>query len=101
MMMSRFAMILYSRASAEFIREGRRGRREGEMSDITALQKAVLALPEEDCARFRATFSEMDWEQWGQQIKTDSEQGKLDFLIAEGYEARDGQAAGTLNGPNV
>ena len=58
------------------------------MSDITVLQEAVLALPKEDYARFRAWFREMDWDRWDRQIGADSEQGKLDFLIAEAQEAK-------------
>jgi len=63
------------------------------MSNITALQKAVLALPEEDYTRFRVWFSELDWERWDRQIEADSEQGKLNFLVAEGQEAKE---TGTL-----
>ncbi len=59
------------------------------MSDIAALQEAVLSLPEEDYARFRAWFSELDWQKWDRQIEADSEQGKLDFLIAEAQEAKE------------
>ncbi len=58
------------------------------MSNIAALQEAVLALPEEDYARFRAWFGQLDWERWNRQIEADSEQGKLDFLIAEAQEAK-------------
>lgn len=59
------------------------------MSDIAAIQEAVLALPEADYARFRQWFSELDWEEWDRQIEADSEQGKLDFLIAEAFEAKE------------
>ena len=59
------------------------------MADITALQEASLALPEADYARFRQWFSELDWEKWDQRIEADSEQGKLDSLIAESYEAKE------------
>ena len=59
------------------------------MSDFTALQEAVLALPEEDYTRFREWFSELDWERWDQRIEADSEQGKLDSLIVEAYEAKE------------
>ena len=59
------------------------------MSDITAIQEAVLALPEDDYARFRSWFSELDWEKWDRQIEEDSEQGKLDFLVAEAQEAKE------------
>lgn len=69
------------------IQAGKRG--EWKMADITALQEEVLALPEEDYARFRAWFSKLDWARWNRQIEADSEQGKLDFLIAEGQEAKE------------
>lgn len=59
------------------------------MSDITALQEAVLALPDEDYAQFRAWFSELGWEKWDRLIAADSEQGKLDFLTAEAQEAKE------------
>ena len=59
------------------------------MSDITAFEKAVLALPVEDHARFRAWFSQLDRDRWDRQIETDSEQGKLDFLIAEAQETKE------------
>ena len=59
------------------------------MADITALQKAVLALPDDDYARFRLWFSELDWEKWDRQIEEDSEKGKLDHLIAEALEAKE------------
>ena len=58
------------------------------MADITALQEAVLALPDDDYARFRQWFSELDWEKWDRQIVEDSEQGTLDFLVAEAQEAK-------------
>ena len=59
------------------------------MPDITPLQEAVLALPAEDYARFRAWFSELEWEKWDRQIEEDSEQVKLDFLIAEAQVAKE------------
>ncbi len=59
------------------------------MSNIAALQEAVLALPEEDYARFREWFSELDWDRWDRQIEADSVKGKLDFLIAEAQEAKE------------
>ena len=59
-----------------------RERGERKVSNIAALQEAVLALPEEDYARFREWFRELDWDRWDQQIDADSVKGKLDFLIA-------------------
>jgi len=58
------------------------------MADITALQEAVLALPDDDFARFRQWFSELDWEKWDREIEADSDAGKLDFLIAEALEEK-------------
>jgi len=43
----------------------------------------------------RQWFSERDWDQWDKQIETDSEAGKLDFLIKE---ALDEKAKGLLRG---
>ena len=60
-----------------------------ETSDITALQEAVLALPEAEYARFRQWFSELDWEKWDRRIEADSEEGKLDSLIAEAYQSKE------------
>ncbi|MCY4603956.1 MAG: hypothetical protein OXE49_06960 [Gemmatimonadetes bacterium] len=34
-------------------------------------------------------LSELDWENWDRQIEADSESGKLDFLIAEAFEAKE------------
>ena len=59
------------------------------MADITALQEAVLALPEADYVRFRQWFSELDWERWDQRIEANSEKGKLDSLIAKAREAKE------------
>ena len=59
------------------------------MADITALQKAVLALPDNDYARFRQWFNELNWEKWDRQIEEDSAEGKLDPLIAEAFEAKE------------
>ena len=59
------------------------------MSDITALQEAVLALPDAEYARFRQWFSELDWEKWDRRIEADSEQGKLDSLIAEAFDSKE------------
>ena len=37
----------------------------------------------------RQWLSELDWENWDRQIEADSESGKLDFLIAEAFEAKE------------
>lgn len=63
------------------------------MSTIAEIQQAILALPENDYVRLRQWFSELDWKKWDEQIETDSQDGKLDFLIAQALEAK---SQGTL-----
>ena len=59
------------------------------MSNITEIQQAILGLPEADFLQFRRWFNELDWVKWNRQIETDSENGKLDFLVAEAREAKE------------
>ncbi len=58
------------------------------MKTLPEIQQAVLALSEADYANFRNWFTEFDWGKWDRVIESDSEAGKLDFLIAEALEAR-------------
>ena len=58
------------------------------MSSITKIQQAILSLPEADYLQLRNWFNELDWKKWDRQIEEDSESGKLDFLIAEAFEAK-------------
>ena len=53
------------------------------MSKIEEIEAAIESLSEEEYVRFRRWFSERDWKKWDRQIETDSESGKLDFLIKE------------------
>ena len=57
------------------------------MTNIMEIQKAILVLPESEYIQLREWISELDWERWDQQIESDSESGRLDFLIAEAQEA--------------
>ena len=59
------------------------------MSSIAEIQKAILALPEEDYLQLRRWFTELDWEKWDSEIESDSEAGRLDFLAAEAWEAKE------------
>ena len=59
------------------------------MSSITEIQQAILSLPEAGYLQLRHRFSELDWENWDRQIEADSENGKLDFLITEAFEAQE------------
>ena len=59
------------------------------MSSVTEIQQAILSLPEADYLQLRNWFNELDWKKWDRQIEADSENGKLDFLIAEAFEAKE------------
>ena len=65
------------------------------MSKVNEIKKAIESLPENDYSQLRQWFSEKDWEKWDKQIKTDSAEGKLDFLIKEALEEK---AKGKLKG---
>ena len=61
---------------------------------ITDIQKAILDLPETEYAELRNWLSELDWARWDKQIESDSEAGKLDFLVEETLDARERGALG-------
>lgn len=58
------------------------------MSRIAKIQQEILALSQTDYIQLRQWFSELDWEKWDQQIESDSDAGKLDFLIDEALEEK-------------
>ncbi|MFV1976740.1 MAG: hypothetical protein ACC651_13400 [Candidatus Scalindua sp.] len=58
------------------------------MSTISEIKEAIETLPEEDYIQLRQWFSEKDWEKWDRQILSDSEAGKLEFLIKEAIEEK-------------
>ena len=59
------------------------------MSRIMKIQQEILALPQADYVQLRQWFSELDWEKWDRQIESDSDEGKLDFLITEALEEKE------------
>ena len=61
------------------------------MSRLTKIQQEILALPEAEYKQLRLWFSELDWEKWDREIEVDSDTGKLDFLIAEVLEEKEGK----------
>ena len=58
------------------------------MPTVEEIQQAILALSEEDYARFRKWFFELDWERWDREFEADVEAGRLDFLAAKALEAK-------------
>ena len=53
------------------------------MQTVEEIKSAIKTLPKTDYISLRNWLLKRDWEIWEQKIKTDSEQGKLDFLIEE------------------
>ena len=55
------------------------------MSSIVEIQQAILVLPRSEYVQLRKWLNDLEWDR---QIKADSEEGRLDFLIAEALEAK-------------
>ena len=53
------------------------------MTRIETIQDAIVSLPENEYRRFRHWFLELDWAHWDERIQSDSDRGRLDFLLAE------------------
>ncbi|MCL5959885.1 MAG: hypothetical protein M1358_11345 [Chloroflexi bacterium] len=60
------------------------------MTKLEELERAIASLSDEEYREFRRRFLEKDWERWDKQIEEDSEVGKLDFLVKEAHEAKNG-----------
>ena len=58
------------------------------MTTIAEIQQAIRSLPKADYDLLKRWVDEYDWEQWDRQIEADSDEGKLDFLLAEAAETR-------------
>ncbi len=58
------------------------------VTQVEEIQFAIEALSCQEYARLRQWFSERDWRKWDRQIETDSESGKLDFLIDEALDEK-------------
>ena len=53
------------------------------MLALKEIEKEILTLPKKDYSNLRNWFYSQDSEKWDDQIKQNSESGKLDFLINE------------------
>ena len=58
------------------------------MTKVGELKAVIEALPEREFGQLRRWFTEKDWEKWDRQIETDSESGKLDFLVREAHDEK-------------
>jgi len=63
------------------------------MAKIDDLKAEIERLPNEEFREIFRWLSEKDWERWDEEIESDSEAGKLDFLVRE---AREQKARGNL-----
>jgi len=63
------------------------------MSKIQELKNEIERLPKEEFTELCRWLSDRDWANWDNEIATDSEAGKLDFLVRE---ALDEKAKGKL-----
>ncbi len=63
------------------------------MSRVDELKTAIEKLPRDEFGELVRWLSEKDWERWDEEIKADSEAGRLDFLVRE---ALDEKTKGTL-----
>jgi len=59
------------------------------MPALEKIELAVVDLPEKEYSQFRSWFMEYDWNKWDQQIETDSDSGKLDFLLEQAIKAKE------------
>jgi hypothetical protein len=58
------------------------------MVTVEELKSAITLLPEKEYSSLRKWILEKDWEIWDQELEQDSNEGKLDFLINEAFEAK-------------
>jgi hypothetical protein len=58
------------------------------MTKVEEIEHAIDSLPVEEYRKFRQWFLERDLVEWDHQIESDSESGKLDFLLQEAAEEK-------------
>jgi hypothetical protein len=58
------------------------------MSKVEELKNEIERLPREEFTELIRWLSERDWERWDKEIESDSEAGKLDFLVHEALAAK-------------
>jgi hypothetical protein len=51
------------------------------MIQVETLEKHIAELDDDSFAKFREWFTEFEQTRWDKQLETDSNAGKLDFLI--------------------
>ena len=59
------------------------------MLKLDEIKESIESLPEDEFSQFEQWFSEKYWQNWDEQIESDSESGKLDFLIEEALKEKE------------
>ena len=60
------------------------------MRRLEDIKESVLRLPEEEQEELKRWLLERDWDKWDEEIKRDSEEGRLDFLEEEARREKRG-----------
>jgi len=55
------------------------------MSKVKEIVSSIESLSKEEFEHLREWFYQKDWEEWDREIETDSEAGRLDFLVEEAF----------------
>jgi len=63
------------------------------MSKLDEIKANIESLPSEEFTEIFRWLSNRDWDRWDKEIESDSQAGRLDFLVRE---ARDEKAGGNL-----
>lgn len=58
------------------------------MSKVEKLKLEIETLPKEEFTELVRWLSEKDWERWDMEIQSDSDSGRLDFLVSEALDAK-------------
>ena len=58
------------------------------MTTLEEIQQAVLSLSTAEYSQLKRWLVELEWKRWDEEVEADSEEGNLDFLIAEALEAK-------------
>jgi hypothetical protein len=58
------------------------------MTKVEQIEKAIEALPKRDFKKILEWFSEKNWGEWDNEIKADSDAGKLDFMVKEAGDVK-------------
>jgi wyosine [tRNA(Phe)-imidazoG37] synthetase (radical SAM superfamily) len=58
------------------------------MSKVDQLKAELESLSSEEFAEIFRWMSEKDWERWNNKIETDSQSGRLDFLVRDARERK-------------